>query len=433
MPCKYPLWGVIVSIEELIVGHPRGNTRSTVLPMSGPLIQERKKYLASYAGLFLFAVGLRAITALAVSLASGVSLRNLGLFYDGHMYILIARTLPALYSDLQAFFPGFPQDPRYITAWFPVYPAFIRLLSLFTGDLRLAALIAAWLAGGIAVVLFYKLAEDYLQNPRSASILFSFLPTGWLIDGSLALAESTLVCLLLACILTLRRGKTGWAAVFAALTVLAQKMGFLLLPILVFAARPRRRALLPCISAILAAAALQLYLWWLFGDPLINTRVVAATFGDGEGIFGFPFAGFITWMLDPSGLFQGMVWQRKFVIVLEAAFYIGVLSWALLRYSPRMNVFIVWLGVLLLFNMSLSGIWSFYAFPRHMSMASPAAIMLACHQFSPGEGRWRWAAAGLLLSLTMLWTVLDALDALILCYRIWTPGYFIALIGAIKP
>ncbi len=401
--------------------------------ISTPLTLGRKKYSATYAGLFLFAVGLRAITALAISLASGVSLRNLSLFYDGHMYILTARTLPALYSDLQVFFPNFPEDPRYITGWFPVYPGFIKLFSLFTGDLRLAALIAAWLAGGIAVVLFYESAKDYLKNPLFAAILFSFLPTAWLVAGSLALAESIFVCLLLACILTLQRGKTGWAALFAALAVLTQKSGFLLLPILLFAAKPRRRALLPCTSAIAAAAALQLYLWWLFGDPLINVRVVTATFGDGEGIIGFPFAGFITWMLDSSRLFQGMFWQRKFVIVLEATFYIGVLSWALLRYSPHMTVFIGWLGIVLLFYASLSGVWSFYAFPRHMSMAGPAAIMLACYLFPLGEGRWRWAAAGLLLSLTMLWTVLDALAALDLCYRIWTPGYFIALICAIKP
>ncbi len=400
--------------------------------MSKLLTQEPKKYSATYLGLFLFAVGLRAITALAISLVSGISLPNLALFYDGHMYILIARTLPALYSHLKMFFPNFPEDPRYITAWFPVYPSFIKLLALFTGDLRLAALIAAWLAGGIAVVLFYELAKAYLKNPLFAAVLFSFLPTAWFLDGSLALAESTFVCLLLACILTLQNGKNGWAALFAALTVTTQKLGFLLLPILVFAANPRRRALLPCISAISAAATLQLYLWWLFGDPLINVTVVSASFGDGNGIFGFPFADFLRWLLDSSSLFKGMFWQRKFVIVLEGAFYIVVFAWALLRYSPYMSLFIVWLGIVLFFNAFLSGVWSFYAFLRHMSMASPAVIMLACYLFPLRPVGWRWVGVGILLPLTILWTVLDALSAFDLCVRIWTLGYFIDLIGAIK-
>jgi hypothetical protein len=113
-------------------------------------------------------------------------------------------------------------------------------------------------------------------------------------------------------------------------------------------------------------------------------------------------------------------------------FYIGVLTWAFRRYSTHMTLFIVWLGIVLLFNASLTGVWGFYAFPRYMSMAGPAAIMLACFLFPLGEGRWRWAAAGLLLSLTMLWTVLDALSFVDVCLRFWTPGYFIAVIAAIK-
>jgi len=391
--------------------------------------QVQKKYF-TYAGLFLFAVGLRAATALAISLASGISLRNLAVFYDGHLYILIARTLPVLYSTPRLFFPDFPKDPSFITGWFPVYPGFIKLLSLVTGDLRLAALLAAWLAGGMAVVLFYELAGDYLERPLFAAILFSFLPTSWLIGGSLALVESTYVCLLLACFLTFHRGKTGWAALFAALAMITQKSGFLLLPILAFTATPRRRALLPCISAIAAATALQLYLWWLFGDPLINAKVHRSAFG-GEW-FGFPFAGFIKWMLDSRSPFQEMFWQRKIITVLEMSFYIAVLFWSLLRYSSRMTLFTVWLGIVLLFHAFLTNFWSFYAFPRYMLMAGPAAIMLACHAFPLGKKRWHFAAAGILLSLTVLWTVLDALGTLELCYRVWSPGYYKTLLGSIK-
>lgn len=394
------------------------------------LTQQERKYF-TYAVLFLFAVGLRMITALAISWESGVSLRNLALFYDGHLYILIAKTLPALYDNIQGFFPNFSDNPAFITGWFPVYPSVIRLASLFTGDLRLAALITAWVAGGIAVVLFYELATDYLKNPLFAASIFTFLPTGWYIGGSLALVESTYICLLLACVLTLQRGKYGWAALFAALTMITQKSGFLILPILVFAARPRRRALLPIVCAIAAAAALQLYLWWLFGDPLINARANETVFSGGKGWFGFPFAGFIKWMLDPGTPFQGMFWQRKFVIVLETTFHLAVLLCALLRYSQRMTVFTVWLGIVLIFFASLAGPWSFYALPRFVSMASPAAIMLACSLYPLGEGRWRWAAAGL-LPLVMLWTILDAVSAIDFCYRVWTPDYFRVLIGVIN-
>lgn len=398
--------------------------------MSGPLTQAQKKY-ATYAGLFLFAVALRAATALAVSLASGMSLRNLTVFFDGHLYLLIARTLPALYSDPRLFFPDFPKDPSFLTGWFPVYPGFIKLLSLFAVDIRLAALLTAWLAGGIAVVLFYELAGDYLEKPLFAAILFSFLPTSWLIGGSLVLVESTYVCLLLACMLAFQRGKTGWASLFAALAVITQKSGFLLLPILALTATPRRRAVMPCISAIAAIIGLQLYLWWLFGDPLINAKVHRSAFG-GEW-FGLPFAGFITWMLDPRSPFRELFWQRKLITVLEMSFYVFILCWSLFRYSSRMTLFTVWLGIVLLFHASLTNFWSFYAFPRYMLMAGPASIMLACHAFPMGNKRWHFAVAGVLLSLTMLWTVLDTLGTLELCYRVWTPGYYKALDGSFNP
>jgi hypothetical protein len=394
------------------------------------LTQKQKKY-STYAVLFLFAVGLRVITALAISWVSGVQLNNLALFYDGHLYILIAKTLPALYADIQVIFPGFSDNPAFITGWFPVYPFFIRLVSLLIGDLRLAALITAWFASGIAVVLFYELAKDYLEDPLFAAILFSFLPPAWLIDGSLALVESTYVCLLLACILAFQRGKTGWAAVWAALAVITQKSGFLLVPILAVTAKPRRRALLPVISALAATAALQAYLWWLFGDPFTNARVSRAVYGGENGWFGVPFAGFIRSLLDSGTMFRGMFWQRKFVIVLEAAFYVTALLGALIRYQPRMTVFTSWLGMVLLFYAALTGPWSFYAFPRFMSMASPAAIILACGVFRLGEKRWHWTAVGL-LPLTILWTVLDALGALDLCYRVWTPDYFRALVDIIQ-
>jgi hypothetical protein len=399
--------------------------------MIWPLTQKQKKY-STYAVLFLLAVGLRVITAFAISWASGIQLRNLALFYDGHLYILIAKTLPALYADIPVIFPDFSDNPAFITGWFPVYPLFIRLVSLLIGDLRLAALITAWFSGGIAVVLFYELAKDYLEDPLFAAVLFSFLPTAWLMCGSLALVESTYVCLLLACILTFQRGQNGWAALWVALTVITQKSGFLLLPILAVAAKHRWRALLlPLTSAVATIAALQLYLWWLFGDPLINTSISRTVFGGENGWFGIPFAGFIRWMLDPGSMFQGVFWPRKFVIVLEAAFYVTTLLGALVRYSPRIAVFTGWLGIVLLFYASLTGPWSFYAFPRFMSMAGPAAIILACSVFRLGESRWRWTAAGL-LPLTVLWTVLDALSALDFCYRVWTPDYFRALVDIIQ-
>jgi hypothetical protein len=393
-------------------------------------VGQPNKYFV-YIGLFLFAVGLRVAAAVSISYVSGVSLRNLALFYDGHMYLIVAKTIPEIYSNVTTFFPEFSENPAYVTGWFPVYPILISFFGLMTGDLRLSALIVAWSAGGIAVVLFYELAKEYMNSPFFAAILFSFLPPAWLIGGSLALVESTYVCILLAFFLSFKRDWPILAALFAALTMLTQKSGFLILPILIFAARPLKRAIFPFISAIVAAVVLQMYLWWLFGDPLMNIKAQSAAFGSGSGFFGLPFAGYLKGLLSSGNLFSGLFWTRKIIIFIETAFYIGTILWAWRNTSQRMSLLTVWLSIVLLFYASLTGIFSFYAFPRYMTMACPAAIILAC-QLSPSIGRWKWDIAALLLIFTMLWTVMDALDAMELVIRRWSPEYFNALLSVLN-
>jgi hypothetical protein len=379
--------------------------------------------------LFLFATALRALTALAVSLRADVALRDLALFYDGHLYLLVAKTFPALYSDVHAVFPGFPGPPTFLTGWFPVYPGLIRIVSLATDDLRLAALWVAWLAGGAAVVLFHELARDHVEHPAFAAFLFACLPTAWLVGGSLGLVESTFVCFLLAAVLATLRGKLGWAALFAALTALTQKSGFLVVPILLVLARPHRRAWVPCLGAIAGLASLQGYLWWRFGDPLVNLRTTSRVFSGGGELFAIPFSGFVRWMLAPDSPFRGLFWERKVAVVLETAPYLGTVAWVGLHRPPRALPLAAWSGGVLLFYASLSGAtmpWSFYAFPRFVCMASPAATLLLCMSANLGVRRWHWAAAGLAAAVGFWWTVLDALASMDFWMRVWEPSHFAA-------
>lgn len=401
------------------------------LPVALPVADRAQRWRA-HTGLFGWALALRVLTAFAISRVSGVSLRNLALFYDGHLYLLVSKTWPKLYSDPRAFFPAFPETPDFLTVWFPAYPAAIRLWTgVAGGDIQLAALLASWFAGALAVVLFYELAREYVESPLFAAFLFSFLPYTWLLGGSVAMVESTYLCALIGCVLAVHHGRVGWAAALAAVTVLSQKSGFLLLPALVLGARPRARALWPVLAAVAAAAILQGYLWWRFGDPFVNARAARDVFGNEGGWFAIPFAAFVKWMLEPGSLFADLYWPRKAIIVLEAACYVGLLVWAIRRWSPRLTLLVCWLGTVVLFHSLLKGIFAFYAFPRFMVMAAPAALLLACH-YAPRVGQWKWwIAAGLLLPATVAWTVVDSLDAFDLCVRHWTPDYYRLLIRAL--
>ncbi len=370
--------------------------------------------------LFSWGVGLRAASAWILSLFTGIPFRNLALFYDGHMYLLIAKTYPALYANVDRVFPPFPKRETFITAWFPLYPALIRLANIPIGDFRTAALIVSWAAGGVAVVLFHELAKDYIKHPFSSALLFSFFPAAWLMGGTLAFVEAVYVCAFLACVLAFVRGRTGWAALFAALVVLSQKSGLLVVPLLIMIAKPRRRALAPCLSALAAAAALQVYLWHVFGDPLINMKTHREIFGG--SYFGLPFFALVRGLFDSSSPFRGLFWTRKAVILVDAAFYVGIFAWACRRAPEKLRPFMFWLGICLVFYASLTGASAFYAFPRFMTVAAPPAVLLFSSLIDE-KPRWRIAVLAL-LPVVLLWNALDAVSGIDLATRYWTPEYY---------
>jgi len=49
---------------------------------------------------------------------------NLARIYDGHVYILIAKSFPHPYVGIEKIFPGYPHSLS-SPAWFPLYPFLI--------------------------------------------------------------------------------------------------------------------------------------------------------------------------------------------------------------------------------------------------------------------------------------------------------------------
>ena len=378
------------------------------------------------AALFAAALALRAGCALCVSLLSGVPLEDLALFFDGHLYILIARSLPRLYAGAGAAFPAFPKDAAFLTAWFPAYPALIRALALFV-DWRWAALLACWVPASLAVALFHELARDYTPRPLPAALLFAFLPPAWLLGGSLAFVEGLYACLLLGCVLALRRGRVPLACALGAAFALTQKSGFLLAPILLLGFG--RRSLPVLAAAAAAGAALQLYLWRAFGDPLINLETHRRIFGG--AYFGLPFAGIAQGLLSSESPFAGLFAARKAYIALETLFYAGAFAWALRRPKADERPLLAWLGCALLFYSCLTGAAGFYAFPRFMTVAAAPALLLAWRRLPPLSARWAPAAA-LALAACLSWNAADSLSALDLASRYWGPGYYRAFVASLR-
>ncbi|MFA6002596.1 MAG: hypothetical protein WC881_00860 [Elusimicrobiota bacterium] len=379
--------------------------------------------------IFCWALLLRVLMCVVVAAVSGIAWRNLALFFDGHIYILIAKTLPKLYGDVYTIFPAFPKSANYLTGWFPLYPAVMFLADSILKDMRLSALLCAMVLSSLSVVLFYRLAKKEIDCPGAAAVLFSFFPPTWLLSGSLAFVEPLYVGLfILAMYLFLQDNSVG-SIILASLVIITQKSGFLIILIMfiINCIRDGNKNIVrswPLLLSFIPALIMQGYLGWLFHDPLVNINTHKAVFGG--TYFAFPAQFFLRDLFLSGSPFQGLFWLRKITIVGALCFYAGTFVWSWPRRNAATMPYLVWLGVVLTFTLCLSGDSAFYAFPRFMAVAAPAAIMLLAKNFP-----WLFSRPGLILTAVPVIVVFNGVEAISqidLASRYWGPEYFRALV-----
>lgn len=309
------------------------------------------------AALAATAVASRVGFILAASKALAVPVLDLALRYDGHVYLRIAESLPWLYVE---------GDSPFLSGWFPLYPVLIRLLGCAVPDLRLSAILASLSFSALSVVLFHRLAVRFSSRPDLAALLFVFFPPMWLVVGGLAFVEPLLVCAMIAGVLAVLEDRPALFAFSAVSAVLCQKSGFLL-PV-VAALMLGKKALRPHWSAAFAAPAaalllLQGYLWFAFGDFLINLKVQREVFGG--ALFGVPFAAFLRGAVSPTA-FGGAL--RCAAIGASGVFYLAACARAPRPLRP-------WLWTVCGFFFCLGGSWAFHSLPRFLLLAAPAAVL----------------------------------------------------------
>jgi hypothetical protein len=383
--------------------------------------------------IFIWALVLRVLSWLTIGWFSGIRPIDLALFFDGHVYQLVARTFPAVYADIHGVFPQFPKSPVFLTAWFPIYPFLIWLVDHVVHDLRFAALIVSWLAGALAVVVFYDLAKTETNRPVTAALIFSVIPPTWLLCGSLAFVEPVFVCLLLLAVRFVLIDRRLLAGASVGLAVAAQKSGILIFPILALGlgaekSLPRflRRYGYLAIGLI-PIVILQAYLWKTFGDPLINVKEHHIVYGG--RYFAFPFSALVSGLLSPDSSSAGWLWIHKIMIACSVMFYSAILAASLFQ-REKNRLSIAWLGVVLIFNACLAGGWGYYAFARLMVMAAPAAVILGVQIL--GDRLPPWWVPLLCAPVVMALNAIEALGHLELASRYWTPDYFRILASYIR-
>lgn len=163
-------------------------------------------------------------------------------------------------------------------AFFPLYPALIRLVSILTNDYLLAGLIVS--NACLLIACFYLYRFVALDSPeetalRSVKYLFLF-PTAFIFSA--ALTESLFLALAIACLYYARKGNWPIAGTLGFLIALSRPPGvIIILPLLYEYYRQHRFTLKPGILALalppLGLSAYAAYNYYLTGDPLAFMQI----------------------------------------------------------------------------------------------------------------------------------------------------------------
>jgi hypothetical protein len=186
--------------------------------------------------------------------------------WDGRWYRMVASR-------------GYLPIPRHQsdTAFFPLYPALLRLLHATGVSLNAAGLILANAALLVALIALYELARCWVDGAaaRRAAVYAAVFPVGYVF--SMVYPEALVLAGMAIAALCAARGRWGAAAVTAALAALTRPEALLLVLPLGFLAvrtwaalepRIRARALTAVLAAPAAIAGVCLYDWRTFGDPI---------------------------------------------------------------------------------------------------------------------------------------------------------------------
>jgi hypothetical protein len=370
----------------------------------------------AWAGLLLLALGVRVafLAAAAATVAERrpeLGWRDLAMLYDGRLYLLVARSFPAMYQS--AGNDPVPVDYPRLTVYLPLLPAAIAAIDAAVGDLRSSAILASLLAAIVALAGFVRLARRSVARPLLAAALFAVLPPIWILVSTLPSSDALMLAAAILAFVAFAEDRHVLAALAAGAAAIAQKSGFLVaVAIVVVLLRNEGlrgwRKLGVYALAALPPLALQLYLGRVFGDPLVSVRATFEVYGGTP--FALPGATVIEGLIRFPGLASGDPWPDRSAVLASLLFYAGALWVSRGDAAIEARTLRIWLVVVLAFNSLLGGIWAYYNFPRLMLLAAPAALLLWLRRF---ESRIATAMAGGLVAASVafsFWYGLASVD-----------------------
>ncbi|HEY8155858.1 MAG TPA: hypothetical protein VII72_17135 [Myxococcota bacterium] len=362
--------------------------------------------LRSAALLVALSLCLQIAIAVQVTRATAMPLSWLAAFFDGYLYLDIARSFPLPFS---------PEGRDYL-GQAPGYPALIYLARQLTpldpvnwGALALAT---SWLSAALCAGAFHLVCRAAGIAPFWPSVAFVVANPRWLSVAATAHPEGLAMLFVLLTAAAQLRGRTGWAVLWLSLAGLtrfpALLIGAALAFDLLFVQRRRDRRTLALLSLpLLAFAAHNLYLF---------LRIPGyAGMGEAHSVF---WDTHLTWPFAAL-LENALAWLRgtapgpNFALTYASVtFYVVALALGLREREPRLRFLVVWVGAIVLFHVSLAGEWGGFDFARLAILAWPAALLLVWRRvrFSapPAAAAAGWAVAGALSAAITVNLLADA-------------------------
>lgn len=320
--------------------------------------------------LFAFALAVYAASALRIADSARIPLPALAVFFDGSLYLEIARSFPLPY----------PPEARDYVNRPPGYPALIYLAHLAVpaslANWGALALAVSWIFGALAACAFYAVCRALGVPAFWPSAAFAVANPRWISVAATAHTEASAMLFALLAFHAGFRRRFGASAAWLALAGLTRYPALLLWPALAYGVlvEERRRdakavALLGL--PLLAFGLLQVYFWLRIPD-FAGLAEVQRLFWDARPTW--PFAAFVEhtarWLDAPArapnfGLAAGTL-----------LFYLLAVGLGLASRARRARVLAAWVGVVVLFHVCLSGLWAAWDFPRLAILAWPAALLL---------------------------------------------------------
>jgi hypothetical protein len=356
-------------------------------PTGRPIVE--RSDLAPLALLVVLSAVLHVGTAWSAARAADLSLSAFGVFFDGHLYLEIARSFPL---------PFAPEGLDYL-GQAPGYPALAALIRALTPDAAvnwgLALLLGAWLPAVLCTLVFYLVCKQVDLAAFWPAALFVVANPRWVSIAASAHPEPLAMLFALGCLLALLRGHLGLCAALLAGAILTRYPALLLgLPI-AFGAIVSRRDWRPRTFAILLTPLVPFALVNLY----LSLRV--------PHFPGILSAHSIFWNTAPDWPFAELyraaarwLWASAYPIFEltygSVVFYVAAMVAGFRRAERELWLLPIWIAALVLFHVSLSGVLGAWDFTRLAVLAWPAALLVF----------WRlvvawvpaWAAAALCIA-----------------------------------